>query len=256
MARCNICGKTIESSTPTVLIGSRSFSQGAGNGRAWVGEAPTTHFCQALAVLSVGVCQKCVSKEKNRRLATHLLVFGVSILCVFSLPLISSIIPEDFIDVLMWPILILLGYLIFRAIHSVYLLVADFFRLRNNDTASDMTVLSHYLITNKIPVRDIMAVADKVNDGKINDIIVKHSLSVTDPYFGSQFTYICDLKLYSAEKINLFGEINDKTHSYRMSRFMGLQRINQVGYEAPYHIQKETRLDAIALFEKIGVKIE
>lgn len=264
MASCNICGKIIESSCPKALIGRRSFSQGAGNGRAWVGKAPTTHYASTFLLLSVGVCQECASKEKKRRLITNLVAVGVSIsyfflFFIFKVITIDApnssadIIPENIMRILRLPLLIILVYMIILAIHSIYLLVVDFIRLRDNDKASDTTVLSHYLRTNKIPKSDIMAVSGKANGEKIDDVNVKDTMSVTDPY--TELTYIYDLKLYSEETINLIGKINDKTYCYHKFGRMGLNRINLAYDKRPLN-QDKAHLDAMALFEKIGVKIE
>lgn len=66
MASCNFCGKAIETSRPMVLTGNICFIANAGNGRAWVGQAPSVRYWKTFALLSIGLCPECVSKEKDK----------------------------------------------------------------------------------------------------------------------------------------------------------------------------------------------
>lgn len=184
MAICNICGKQIVNGMPMVLAGSKCFVQGAGNGRAWVGQAPSVRYWKTFALLSVGLCQDCINKARDK----------------------------------------------------------FFNKLFHKNITNEEIVVSHYLKTKKIPKNNILAVTGQVNNEELKDISIKDSMMVADPYMGPNFTYVYDLKLYKSDELDLIGNLNLSVLAGDAWKFAPAQGLDKA------------RLDARALFEKIGSK--
>lgn len=66
MARCNLCNKETSTSEPMVLAGNCCFIQGAGNGHAWVAQAPSVRYWKTFALLEVSICPECRAKEQGK----------------------------------------------------------------------------------------------------------------------------------------------------------------------------------------------
>jgi hypothetical protein len=229
MANCTICDCEIENSKPMVLVGNKLFIKGAGNGRAWSGPAPAIRLWKTFALLSIGVCQKCVEqhqKEQKRRIINNLILTGVfiilTILSAFLAPPRDSALP-------MIPGVAGIVFLV-KFIHSLMVAIDE-------GGASD-SVISHYLKTKKIPRKDIIAIVHKATEGEINDINIKETMSTPDYFLGTG-SYIYNLQLFTREDLLGIGKI-----------------IEGSGHTAFQDGLEKARLDARALFENVGVPFE
>ena len=206
MSVCNFCGKTIETSQPMVLVGSKKFVQGAGNGRVWVGAAPSVRIWKTFALLSVGICPECLMKEKRKRFIFDL-SFGVLALIYLVLyVLFNDDIPEGFLGSLT-------GILFFVAIIvlliSIVMLIKNIAVFWNKKEDWGSIAVSHYLKARRIPKRDILAMPEKAGYEGFDDISIKDSMKVTDPFLGLEYYY--ELTLYGRSELENIGKVGDGT---------------------------------------------
>jgi hypothetical protein len=205
MASCNFCGKTIETQRPMVLVGTKRFVQGAGNGRQWVGEAPSVRYWHTFALLSVGVCPECVSKVKKNKLIVNLIVGGLSIVYIvlFLLYMSQNTPPAGFLTTLS-AIIFLLA--IIMGTISIVSLIGNFFLFRNINKTDE--IAAEMYRTNKIiPKNAILAVVGSIAGEEPKDINIKDTMIVKDPYLGSTTVY--DLELYAEDELDSMGKLND-----------------------------------------------
>lgn len=149
MSTCNICGKQAETAEPMVLVGNKCFLEGAGNGRAWVGQAPSIRYWKTFALLSISICPECLSKEQHK--------------------------------------------LTNRLLHK-------------HPTIGNLA-LSHYLKAKKIPREDILALPGEAPGAPHEDIDMKATMMISDPWLGSNFKYLYELSLFTKEELPAIGNL-------------------------------------------------
>lgn len=223
MANCNFCGKSVEFSKPMVLAGQKKFVQGAGNGRVWVGEAPSIRYWKTFALLSVCICPECTSKFKKKSFLNNLILFVVSLsYIVFFFTVLIRIDNDIFKGFLALVALLILLAAIVAFIISVIIFFVNLSTYNSKNVKTGDVVLSHY--KKVIPSKDIIARVD----GETGDFDIINKTKVGDPFIGSVYNY--ELKLYGEDEIDLIGKQVDSAQ-------------NMGGEEANY--------DARMLFSKV-----
>ena len=199
MANCNFCGKNVETSKPMVLAGQKKFVQGAGNGRVWVGEAPSRRYWKTFALLSVCICPECIAKSKKKSFITNLVIFIVAVsYIVFFMTVIVKINNEIFKGFLALVALLILLAAIIAFIISVIMFFVNLSTYSSKNVKTGEVALSLY--KKVIPSKDIIASVD----GYVEDFNINEKTKIGDPFLGTIYNY--ELKLYSEDEIDLIGK--------------------------------------------------
>ena len=191
MSTCNLCGKETGASVPMVLVGNKCFIQSAGNGRAWVGQAPSIRYWKTFALLSVSVCPECQDKERHKLSNKIFQKHKLSDKHIF------------------------------------------------NEISVGAMVVKHYRKAKKIPGGDILALPGQLPGAAYDDIDMKATMMIDDPWLGSSFKEAYELDLYEMEELDKIG-----------SPDIGLFDNDAFVY-APNKGLEEARATAQALFERI-----
>lgn len=230
MAFCNVCGKELESSKPMVLAGQKLFIKPAGNGARWVGAAPAVRYWKTFALLSVGVCPECVERRKKQKIRNYI----ISIIVLFLLALIDHL-----TNLTNQAFLYILGI---AGIVVLYNFIAWLAKYKYSDE-TNLTVLHHYLSTNKIPKEHICAIVGQEEGTELQDINVRETMGELH-YFNSSYDqkkYLYDLQLFPIEELSNLGKYRIANETEQYAQNLGLE---------------EARMNARRLFEKIGISFE
>ncbi|MHB1314188.1 MAG: hypothetical protein ACYCX2_01735 [Christensenellales bacterium] len=227
MANCTICGREAESSQPMVLVGSRRFEEG--NGQGWGGSLDKSiRLWRTLALLSIGVCADCIQQNKKRKIRKNLIAAAVFFLA--GLAFLTN--PKA-----------LTFSIILGAIGGIILLSLLRFKNYKYGKAAPETVLRHYMITGTILQKDVLAVLDETLKGK--DIPIKDTWYVIDPLNDwDKDRHFYDLALYSKEDLNQIGVRAEPSYPNGMKRNTKPQG------------EQQAIADAKALFEMTGAQGE
>lgn len=223
MANCMVCGRLTENGQPMVLVGTKRFDEG--NGQGW-GPAQCVRLWKTLVLLSVGVCSECIEINKKTRIRKNIIAAAI----VFAIGLaIFLAAPESLEFVLIF----------FGAPAAITLIALLRFRNYQFAKAAPYVVLRQYKKTGVIPQKDILAVLDE--NLKDRDIPIKdtwHEKDILNSWDDRLYSY--DLELYTCENIDKIGIKSEPNYPNGMKR-----------YSTPQG-DEQARAEAKALFEKIG----